>query len=145
MYIVAAIFFGVLIAVGLGIRGMQDSMLYFRSPTEVLAGQADNGRTFRLGGMVRKGSVKRVPGDIEMTFDVTDYQHTITVHYSGVTPALFGEGQGVIAIGTMGDDHSFYAREVLAKHDEKYMPPEVADMLAKQNTGGDGKTVPAAN
>ena len=132
MVIVGAIFLGVGVAVALGLQGMQESMLYFRSPTEVLAGEAMDERAFRLGGMVREGSIERVTGQMEMSFDITDYENTITVRYSGVTPALFGEGQGVIAIGNMEGDNIFRAREVLAKHDENYMPVEVADMLEKQ-------------
>ncbi len=132
MVIVGAIFLGVATAVTLGLQGMQESMLYFRSPTEVLSGEAADGRDFRLGGMVREGSVERLTGDLEMSFDITDFENSITVRYTGITPALFGEGQGVIAIGRMEGNSVFRAREVLAKHDENYMPVEVADMLAQQ-------------
>ncbi len=145
MFIVGAIVLGVGVAVTLGLRGMQESMLYFLSPTEVLAGAATDGRDFRLGGMVRKGSVERRAGDMEMSFDVTDYENTITVRYTGVTPALFGEGQGVIAIGTMEDNNIFRAKEVLAKHDENYMPVEVADMLAQQGKAEDEAPASTAN
>ena len=145
MLIVLSIFLGVGVAVTLGLRGMQESMLYFLSPSEVLAGEAADGRSFRLGGMVLEGSVERLTGDIEMSFDVTDYQNTLTVRYSGITPALFGEGQGVIAIGSMEDNNIFRASEVLAKHDENYMPVEVADMLAQQDQLNDEAPASTAN
>jgi len=140
MVIVGAIFLGVTAAVTLGLQGMQDSMLYFRSPTEVLSGEAVDGRDFRLGGMVREGSVERQTGELEMSFDITDFDNTITVRYTGITPALFGEGQGVIAIGRMEGNNIFQAREVLAKHDENYMPVEVADMLAQQQQSSEEQT-----
>jgi cytochrome c-type biogenesis protein CcmE len=94
----------------------------------VAAGKAPVAKTFRIGGMVTKGSVVRVPGSLEIRFVLTDFAHSITVSYTGVLPDLFREGQGVIAHGHLVGD-VFVADEVLAKHDEKYMPPEVAKSL----------------
>jgi cytochrome c-type biogenesis protein CcmE len=123
---------GVALAVGLALQAFQENLLFFYSPTQVVAGEAPEGRTFRLGGMVMDDSVRREPGDLEVRFAVTDYQNTLTVLYSGVLPDLFREGQGVIANGVLQSDGSFRAEEVLAKHDENYMPPEVAEMLVEQ-------------
>jgi cytochrome c-type biogenesis protein CcmE len=89
---------------------------------------------FRLGGMVEEGSLKRESGSMEVRFIVTDFQKDVTVSYSGVLPDLFREGQGVIARGKLGNGGVFVAQEVLAKHDENYMPPEVAESLRKQHT-----------
>jgi cytochrome c-type biogenesis protein CcmE len=123
---------GVALAVGLALQAFQENLLFFYSPTQVVAGEAPEGRTFRLGGLVMNDSVRREPGDLEVRFAVTDNQNTLTVLYSGVLPDLFREGQGVIANGVLQSDGSFRAEEVLAKHDENYMPPEVAEMLVEQ-------------
>jgi cytochrome c-type biogenesis protein CcmE len=98
----------------------------------VAEGQAPRDERFRLGGMVEKGSVHRAPGSLEVSFVVTDFKHELPVHYSGVLPDLFREGQGVVAHGRLGANGVFVADEVLAKHDEKYMPPEVARALKKE-------------
>jgi cytochrome c-type biogenesis protein CcmE len=90
------------------------------------------GERFRLGGMVTKGSVRRTPGSLEVNFIVTDFRHELPVRYTGVLPDLFREGQGVVAHGRIGTDGIFVADEVLAKHDEKYMPPELARALKKE-------------
>ena len=132
MLSVALILAGVALAVGLALQAFQENLLFFYSPSQVLAGEPPEGRKFRLGGLVMDGSVQREPGALEMRFDVTDNQNIVQVSYTGVLPDLFREGQGVIAHGTMQADGSFRAEEVLAKHDENYMPPEVADMLAEQ-------------
>ena len=106
----------------------------------IAAGQAPLQKRFRIGGMVVKGSVSRKPGDLQVRFVLTDFAHQVPVEYTGVLPDLFREGQGIIAHGTMGPDGAFVADEVLAKHDEKYMPPEVAASLkqkaAAANTAG---------
>ena len=133
MLFVALIVFGVAGAAGLALTAFRDNVLYFYSPTDVTAGKIPVGRTFRVGGMVDKGSVIREPGSLEVKFVVTDFAHDVTVRYTGVLPDLFREGQGVIARGHLIDPqaHVFIADEVLAKHDEKYMPPEVAESLKK--------------
>jgi cytochrome c-type biogenesis protein CcmE len=129
---VALVLTGVALAVGLALQAFEENLLFFYSPSQVLAGEAPEGRTFRLGGLVTDGSMYREPGAMTVRFTVTDNQNSLTVYYEGVLPELFREGQGVIANGTLQPDGSFRAEEVLAKHDENYMPPEVAEMLAEQ-------------
>jgi len=123
-----AIAVGVALAATLALQAFNKNITYFFDPSQVVAGQAPSDRPFRLGGMVTKGSVQRTAGSLDVSFVLTDFAHSVTVHYTGMLPDLFREGQGVIAHGSLraGD---FYADEVLAKHDEKYMPPEVAKSL----------------
>ena len=130
MVLVGLFVAGVAVAVGLALRAFQENLLYFYTPTQAIAGEAPEGKKIRLGGMVEKGSLRREPGDMELRFDVTDNAKTMTVAYSGVLPDLFKEGQGVIAMGHVDADGVFRAEEVLAKHDENYMPPEVAATMA---------------
>ena len=132
MMLVGLILLGVGAAVGFALSAFRDNLEYFRTPSEVATGKAPTDKSFRLGGMVPKGSFKRAPGSMEATFVLTDYSHEVTVRYAGVLPDLFREGQGVIARGRLGDNGEFIAEEVLAKHDENYMPPNVADALRKQ-------------
>lgn len=129
-------------AVGFALKAFQDNLQYFYSPTEVTAGKAPADRLFRVGGMVTEGSFKRETGSLEAQFVLTDYTSNVTVSYTGVLPDLFREGQGVVARGKLQGDGMFVAQEVLAKHDENYMPPDVADMLKKKNAGK--TTAPAA-
>ena len=126
---VIAIVAGVGIATALAMLAFRDNLLYFYNPTQVLAGEAPTGRTFRIGGMVTEGSVERTPGTLQVRFVVTDYKNSVPVHYEGLLPDLFREGQGVIAHGRLQPSGEFVADEVLAKHDENYMPPEVAESL----------------
>lgn len=114
------------VATTLVLSALNDNMSYFFSPTEVAEGKVPPDHVFRLGGLVEAGSVKREEGDLTVNFVVTDTAQRVTVAYSGILPDLFAEGQGVIAQGKMGPDNVFVAEEVLAKHDETYMPPEVA-------------------
>ncbi len=111
------------------LNALQSNINLFYSPTEVVAGKAPKDRTFRLGGLVEEGSVQRQENGITVHFGVTDNAETITVAYVGILPDLFREGEGVVAQGKLGADGVFEADEVLAKHDETYMPPEVADAL----------------
>jgi len=122
---------GISAAVALAVTAFRENMLYFFSPSQVFAGEAPTTRSIRLGGMVTKGSVQRASDSLLIKFSVTDYKHTVKVEYTGILPDLFREGQGIVAIGTMRTDGTFLADEVLAKHDENYMPPEVADALEK--------------
>lgn len=122
---------GIGITVTLAVIAFNENMLYFFSPTQVMAGEAPMDRVIRVGGMVTKGSVERASDSLHVKFSVTDYAHTIPVEYIGILPDLFREGQGIVAIGRMQDGNTFLADEVLAKHDENYMPPEVADALKK--------------
>ncbi len=127
----AAIAVGVLaalgVAVGLVLNAFNSNLVFFYTPTQVAQKEAPQGRTFRIGGMVREGSVAR--DGVTVRFAVTDTAQTVTVRYDGVLPDLFKEGKGVVAQGQLGPDGTFVAREVLAKHDENYMPPEAAEAL----------------
>ncbi|MFC4307600.1 cytochrome c maturation protein CcmE [Steroidobacter flavus] len=133
MVLVALIVLGVGSAAAFALTAFQDNLLYFYSPSDVTAGKAPTDRVFRVGGMVPEGSFSRASGSLEAHFILTDYAHEVKVSYTGVLPDLFREGQGVIARGRMGADGVFVAEEVLAKHDENYMPPEVAKTLKKQH------------
>jgi len=126
MILVALLVAGTSLAAYLGLKAFNENLLYFFSPTDVVNGKAPSGKSFRLGGLVANGSVKRE--GIKVAFDVTDNQNTFTVKYEGILPDLFREGQGIITTGSLKNG-SFMATEVLAKHDENYMPPEVADTL----------------
>jgi cytochrome c-type biogenesis protein CcmE len=130
--LVLGVLVGVAIAGGLTLRALRANVMFFFDPSQVAAGGAPRGERFRLGGMVTKGSVRRAPGSLEINFVVTDFRHNLPVRYTGVLPDLFREGQGVVAHGRIGADGVFVADEVLAKHDEKYMPPEVARALKKE-------------
>jgi cytochrome c-type biogenesis protein CcmE len=129
MITVVAILAGVGIATAFALQSFQKNLLYYYSPSQIQAGEAPSTRSFRVGGLVENGSLKREPGSLEVRFTLTDYAHQQSVSYTGVLPDLFREGQGVIARGKMGSDGMFVAEEVLAKHDENYMPPEVKDSL----------------
>lgn len=122
---------GISAAVALAVTAFRENMLYFFSPSQVMAGEAPTTRSIRLGGMVSKGSVQRASDSLLIKFSVTDYKHTIPVEYTGILPDLFREEQGIVAIGKLHTNGTFLADEVLAKHDENYMPPEVADALEK--------------
>jgi len=128
MITVVAILAGVGVATTFALKAFNQNLLYYYSPTQIHAGEAPSARTFRVGGLVENGSVKRLPGSLEVKFTLTDYQETVPVSYTGVLPDLFREGQGIIARGKL-DGGQFVAEEVLAKHDENYMPPEVKDSL----------------
>ncbi|QFY88116.1 cytochrome c maturation protein CcmE [Magnetovirga frankeli] len=127
---------GLAAVTGLVLNAMQGNLSYFFSPTEVAEGQAPADRIFRLGGLVENGSVQRAAGDLKVNFTVSDGAEKIQVAYTGILPDLFKEGQGVIAQGKLGSDGVFVAQEVLAKHDENYMPPEVQDALDKGHAKG---------
>ncbi|HEY5791488.1 MAG TPA: cytochrome c maturation protein CcmE [Gammaproteobacteria bacterium] len=127
---------GVAVAAALALSALQSNIAYFFSPTQVLAGEAPKDKVFRIGGMVTAGSLARKSGDLTVNFVVTDTAQSVTVSYTGILPDLFGEGQGVVARGKLGADGVFYAEEVLAKHDESYMPPEVQDALDKASKMG---------
>lgn len=150
----------ILVSAGLGTLGLaawlvlsafQQNMVFFFTPTQVFSGEAPKGRSFRIGGMVEDGSVKRQADGVTVGFVVTDNAQKIPVTYKGILPDLFKEGKGVVAQGKLGADGGFVAEEVLAKHDENYMPPEAAYALKKgseantqqasQQTGGMPKDV----
>ena len=129
MMFVGVVLAGVALAATLAISAIGENMLYFFSPTQVKAGEAPQGRTLRVGGLVVPGSIQRADGSLTIRFDLTDQAQTITVSYTGILPDLFREGQGIVAMGSLRPSGEFRADEVLAKHDENYMPPEVADAL----------------
>ena len=122
---------------GVVVYGLGQNTMYFRSPSDVAARMVGEGVAFRLGGLVEKGSVQHGAG-AEVRFRVTDGKSSIPADFNGVLPALFREGQGVVATGRMDARGTFVANEVLAKHDEKYMPPEVVDALKRSGRWQDG-------
>ncbi len=134
LWVLLSVVGGVAGSVALATMASRDNLMYYFDPSQVAAHRAPADKRFRLGGMVVKGSVQRRPGDIEVRFLLTDFAHEIAVKYAGVLPDLFREGQGIIAHGTLDGHGVFVADEVLAKHDENYMPPEVAASL-KSGTG----------
>ena len=117
-------------ATGLTLAALQDKVAFFVTPSDIAAGRAKAGNTFRVGGLVAEGSVHRL-GDGTVRFALTDTAHEVDVTYKGILPDLFRERQGIVAEGTLQPDGTFRAAEVLAKHDENYMPKEVADALKK--------------
>ena len=139
-----AIIGGVLAAVGVAtalvLNAFQSNLVFFYSPSQVVAKEAPSGRTFRIGGLVTVGSVKRESTEVQ--FSVTDTAETISVRYTGILPDLFKEGKGVVAQGQMRSDGVFAAREVLAKHDENYMPPEAAEALKRAGAGAASTLAP---
>jgi cytochrome c-type biogenesis protein CcmE len=144
MILVGLILLGVAGAVAFALTAFRDNMLYFYTPSELSAGKAPKDRVFRLGGMVTEGSFKREPGSLTAQFVLTDYANNVTVSYTGVLPDLFREGQGVVTRGRLDAQGQFVAEEVLAKHDENYMPPDVADALAKQGDKRVTKPLPSS-
>jgi cytochrome c-type biogenesis protein CcmE len=126
------------VAVFLVLFALRDTIVFFHTPTEVVAKQIPAGKRIRLGGLVATGSLKRGEG-LTVGFAITDTAKTIPVSYTGILPDLFREGQGVVAEGKLAPDGRFLADSVLAKHDENYMPPEVAKALKQQGVWNDGK------
>jgi cytochrome c-type biogenesis protein CcmE len=137
--LVLVIVCGVGLAGALALRAFRENVMFYFDPSKVAAGEVKPGQRFRLGGMVVKGSMQRNAGTLNVRFVVTDFAHSVPVTYSKVLPDLFKEGAGVVALGRMNGGGVFEADEVLAKHDEKYMPPEVARSLKQ------GQAAAAAN
>ena len=129
--LVAAAIVAVLAAVLLAMLGLKDRASYFLSPADIAAGKAVDAQAIRLGGMVERGSIQRQPDGVTIRFVVTDGKARTPVSYRGIMPDLFREGKGVVAQGQLGPDGIFQAREVLAKQDENYMPPEAADAVKR--------------
>ncbi|CAH0352956.1 cytochrome c maturation protein CcmE [Aquabacterium sp. CECT 9606] len=119
------------LAAWLVLSAFQKNLVFFFTPTQILAGEAPQGHSFRVGGMVEKGSLQRQTDGVTVSFMVTDTAQRVTVHYRGMLPDLFKEGKGVVAQGKLSEGKVFVADEVLAKHDENYMPPEAAYALKK--------------
>lgn len=127
--LIALVLVGVVTATALALRAFNENLLFFFSPSEVVAGDAPLERAFRMGGLVREGSIEREAGSMTVRFVVTDEAHDVPVTYTGVLPDLFLENQGVVVRGRLDGGGGFVADEVLARHDENYMPVEVADAL----------------
>jgi cytochrome c-type biogenesis protein CcmE len=119
------------VVAGLVLSAFQQNLVFFFTPSQVAANEAPLGKTFRIGGMVETGSVKRQPDGVTVRFVVTDTAQAVPVVYRGALPDLFREGKGVVAQGRVGSDGVFQASEVLAKHDENYMPPEAAEAVKR--------------
>ena len=129
-------------AVGLVTFALKDNINLFYPPADVVAGKAPVDRSIRLGGMVVEGNIERSSTELDTTFWVTDYEATVAVRYSGILPDLFAEGEGVVAEGKLDDDGVLIATQVLAKHDENYMPPEVAAALKGKTAPGKAALLP---
>ena len=129
LYIVLAILAGVGIAVALALSALQQNINLFYTPTQIAAGEAPLDTRIRAGGMVAKDSLKRTGDSLDVEFVVTDFAKSVTIRYRGILPDLFREGQGIVALGKLNANGELIADEVLAKHDEKYMPPEVTKAL----------------
>ncbi len=125
-------------AAALAVAAMQDNVLYFYSPSDIATRRVAPGIAFRIGGLVENNSLQHIVGT-EIHFSVTDGNRTVPVDYNGVLPALFREGQGVVALGALQPNGVFNATEVLAKHDERYMPPEVVDALKRSGHWSEGQ------
>ena len=119
------------VAAALILNAFQSNLVFFYTPSQVAAKEAPQARSFRIGGLVEQGSVQRQPDGVTVRFVVTDTANSIAVLYTGILPDLFKEGKGVVAQGQIGADGVFRAKEVLAKHDENYMPPEAADAVQR--------------
>jgi len=132
LYIILALVFGVGLIVGLSMYALNQNINLFYSASQIAAGEAPVDKRMRVGGMVVEGSVKRSTDSLKVEFALTDYEHSINVVFVGILPDLFREGQGIIAQGTMNAAGIFQADEVLAKHDENYMPPEIAETMKKK-------------
>ena len=130
--VVALILAGISVSAGLTLKALEKNINLFFTPSQIASGDAPGDINFRVGGMVVVGSVKRNPDNLEGTFDLTDTAAAITVTYNGILPDLFREGQGIVALGSMRGDR-FVADQVLAKHDENYMSPEVSEALKAAN------------
>jgi cytochrome c-type biogenesis protein CcmE len=132
---------GASFVVGLVLYALKQNMNLFYNPTQIATGQAPLHSRIRAGGMVRKGSLVRIKDSLTVNFVITDFQNDVKVTYTGILPDLFREGTGVVATGMMEPNGVFHATEVLAKHDEKYMPPEVSDALKKSGRTATGQKV----
>ena len=126
---IGAVLAGVAVAITLSTLAFRNNLLFFFSPTQIANGEAPTERQFRLGGMVLDGSLERADGSLTVDFVVTDNVHVVPVSYTGILPDLFQEGQGVVAVGRIDATGHFTADQIIAKHDENYMPPEVAEAL----------------
>ncbi len=135
LILVLLLIFGVSVAVALTLFALRENINHYFSPAQIARGEAPLGQKIRGGGLVVHGSVKRDPDSLEVTFQVTDGEGIVTMSYDGILPDLFVEGSGVVAMGVLQKDGVFQASEVLAKHDENYMPPEVQKAIDTAHSG----------
>ena len=140
LYLVLGILAGVAIAATLALQAFRQNVMFFFDPSQVAAGEVKAGERFRLGGMVEKGSFRREEGSQKVHFTITDFRHAVPVTYDAVLPDLFKEGAGVVTHGRLDANGTFVADEVLAKHDENYMPPEAGKALKKGESRAEGGT-----
>jgi cytochrome c-type biogenesis protein CcmE len=145
LYLIGMMVAGVGVAAWLALNAFDENLMFFFSPSEVTAGKAPTGHPFRIGGLVATDSVKRKADGLTTAFNVTDNAKTVTVEYTGILPDLFREGQGIVALGQLNEGGVFIASEVLAKHDENYMPPEVAASLKTAHDTAVGAPQPQAS
>jgi cytochrome c-type biogenesis protein CcmE len=131
---------GVAVGVGFALQSLNENIMFFFSPADIQAGKAPANKDFRVGGLVVEGSVSRPGEGLTVEFDLTDNDSMVKVKYTGILPDLFREGQGIIANGRLDQNGEFIAQEVLAKHDENYMPPEVMEAMKKS-----GQKMPGLN
>lgn len=144
LLIIGAILAGVALAVGLALSALQENINLFYTPTQIANGEAPHGKRIRAGGMVVKGSLQRSADSLDVRFVVTDFDKSVPITYRGILPDLFREGQGIVALGEINDQGVVVADQVLAKHDEKYMPPEVTKALKDSGQAGPQSTPGAA-
>ena len=140
LFIILGILAGVGAAVALALSALQQNINLFYTPTQIAAGEAPQDTRIRAGGMVRKGSLTRSADSLDVQFVVTDFAKDVTIRYRGILPDLFREGQGIVALGRLNAEGVLVADEVLAKHDEKYMPPEVSKALKDSGQTSTGET-----
>lgn len=133
IYAITAVLIGTSVALILVLNALSKNMNLFYSPTEIIEGVVKTDSLIRAGGMVKEGSIIKSSNSLEVSFVITDFKNSVTVVYEGILPDLFAENAGVVVQGRLGVDGNFLASEVLAKHDENYMPPEVYKILEKQN------------
>lgn len=136
LFIILFMLAGISLAVGLMLVALQENINLFYTPQQIADGEAPKDHTIRAGGMVVEGSVKRAEDDLTVEFKATDGVAEVTIQYTGILPDLFRENQGIVALGKLNESNILIASEVLAKHDENYMPPEVADALEKAHSKG---------
>ncbi|MFK7732648.1 MAG: cytochrome c maturation protein CcmE [Pseudomonadales bacterium] len=139
LQIILFVLLAVAVAVGLLLYALRENINLFYPPADIAAGKVAIGQQIRAGGMVREGSIERSEENLQVSFVVTDYAADLIVHYEGILPDLFAEGAGVVVAGKLAENGEFQASEVLAKHDENYMPPEVAETLKKPGYNSEAK------
>lgn len=132
LVLVSAAVAALVVAVLLAMWGLKDRAAYFVTPTDIAAGSAAAGKPMRLGGMVERGSLRKLEDGVTIRFLVSDLKHETPVEFHGIAPSLFREGSGVVAEGRLGADGTFVADNILAKHDERYMPPQMPDQAVPQ-------------